>query len=30
MGEVEIVKELVQLMAKGAVKMESFPSTVVR
>ena len=28
MGEVEIVKELVQLMAKGAIKMESFPSMV--
>ena len=28
MGEIEIVKELVQFMAKGAVQMESFPSMV--
>ena len=28
MGEIEIVKDLVQLMAKGAVKLESFPSMV--
>ena len=28
MGETEIVKELVQLMSKGAVKMEPLPSMV--